>query len=549
MGFGRILAVDDDAIVLRLLEEHLTPLGFEVVCVKDATQAVPKAMAIQPNLVLIDRTLPILNGAEILRAMRAFPQTLGIPVAFLTSDVSENTLIRCIRSGAVDVLHKPLTSGLIRRVAELIDELQQRPWRGVMTPEWMVRVLLRVYQREAREGVLRLNPGTPFEGRAVFEKGALRGAEFGPSHGLDALSEMLGFDEGNWRYESGLPEETTDRHTAPEQSAEPEVVHLAGEQPSKLLLVDDDPDLRRLFRAQLTRAGFVVELAEDGREGVQLARANEYDLMIADLNMPRLDGWGMLRELRADFRTRELPVIFLSAHDDYRETLKAAKSGAWDYLPKTGRADVVIQRSLNALSPRQQADSELMAARSTELELSLVGPRWLLRTIAAHRLTGVLDARDEWASYRVTIREGMPVSARATAGSRESTQMNAMAALLVSRGARGRFVPSPVEETSTFEQSMERLLDLTCAALNELEARAVSSRIQQGGSLEIDPELYSLYRQVSSDRDLLIARAVCEEKVPTHELAVHLSLPPEDIEAGIADLLRRRVIRFVSVNA
>lgn len=539
-----MLAVDDDPIVLSVLEEQLGELGMEVVAVRDAIQAVPRAVALQPDLVLVDRTMSILNGAEIVRALRAFPQTLATPVAFITADRSERTLVRCLRAGAVDVFHKPLTTGHVRRIGELLESLRLRPFRGAPTPEAMVQILLRFYRREAREGVLRLNPGTPFEGRAVFERGELRGAEFGPARGLDAVAEMLAFDDGVWRFEPGLSYEQTDRTTAPSRPIE-EQIHLRGEQRMRLILVDDDPDLRRLFPAQLSRAGFDVELAEDGRDGLQRARAHDFDLMVADLNMPRLDGWGMLRELRADFRTRELPVIFLSAHDDYRETLRAAKSGAWDYLPKTGRADVVIQRCLQALHPRQKAHADVLLGAPMDVDLGVVGPRWFLQTLAAQRVSGVLDAKDDWGSYRFKVREGMPVSAQAIVSAREIAGMDAVGALLVSHGAQGRFAPSRIDEPARFEHDLTRVLDHVCAALNELEARAVSSRIRQGGPLVVDLDLYGLYRRVSNDRDLGIARAICEQKVPTHELAAHLDLPPEDIiEQGVADLLRRQVIRF-----
>ncbi|HZA52446.1 MAG TPA: response regulator, partial [Myxococcaceae bacterium] len=313
---------------------------------------------------------------------------------------------------------------------------------------------------------------------------------------------------------------------------------------TRLLLVDDDPDLRRLFKAQLARAEFEVDLAEDGREGVQLARAREYDLIVADVNMPRLDGWGMLRELRADYRTREIPVIFLSAHDDYRETLQAARCGAWDYLPKTGRADVVIDRAQAALGPRRRAAADLREGLPGEMDMGLLGPRWLLRTLGRQRSTGVLAARDEWASYRIAVRGGAPVLARANAAGRETSGVSAVGAFLVSRGATGEFTPQAVEDPATFDVAMEDLLDATCAALNELEARAASDQIRQAGTVEVDGDLYQLYRRVASDRDLMIARALCEEKLPAQQLAAHLQLPPEIVEAGIADLLRRRVIRF-----
>jgi hypothetical protein len=102
-----------------------------------------------------------------------------------------------------------------------------------------------------------------------------------------------------------------------------------------------------------------------------------------------------------------------------------------------------------------------------------------------------------------------------------------------------------VDDPSTFDLPMEDLLDATCAALNELEARAASTRIRQAGAVEVDADLYRLYRRVSSDRHLMIARALCEEKIPAQQLPSQLKLPPEVVEAGIADLLRRQVIRFV----
>ena len=64
--------------------------------------------------------------------------------------------------------------------------------------------------------------------------------------------------------------------------------------------------------------------------------------------MPRIDGWEMLKLLKADHRTSEVPVVIVSAHDDYRETLRAARAGAYDYLAKTGRSDAYVASALRA---------------------------------------------------------------------------------------------------------------------------------------------------------------------------------------------------------
>src|SRR5207253_16628 len=104
--------------------------------------------------------------------------------------------------------------------------------------------------------------------------------------------------------------------------------------PIKLLLVDDDESLCRMFSTLFTKHGFQVTTAFDGIEGYETALRGEFDTIIADLNMPRMDGWGMLRLLRDDYRTREMPIAFLSCHDDYREQLRAQNAGAQAYFAK-----------------------------------------------------------------------------------------------------------------------------------------------------------------------------------------------------------------------
>src|SRR5690606_23868503 len=108
-----------------------------------------------------------------------------------------------------------------------------------------------------------------------------------------------------------------------------------------ILLVDDDDALCAMFSILFRKHGFEVTTASDGFAGYEAARDGSFDLVVADLNMPRMDGWGMLRLLRDDHRTRETPVAFLSCHDDYRESLKALNAGAQAYFSKSTRLDAL----------------------------------------------------------------------------------------------------------------------------------------------------------------------------------------------------------------
>ena len=87
-----------------------------------------------------------------------------------------------------------------------------------------------------------------------------------------------------------------------------------------------------------------VELAADGREALRLARAQPTDLVITDVMMPRLDGFGLLRELRADERTRHIPIMMLSARAGEESRLEGFQAGADDYLVKPFTARELVAR-------------------------------------------------------------------------------------------------------------------------------------------------------------------------------------------------------------
>jgi DNA-binding response OmpR family regulator len=110
-------------------------------------------------------------------------------------------------------------------------------------------------------------------------------------------------------------------------SASSERVHV--------LLVEDDAVLATMHRVRLEMDGFRVVVAEDGPAGLRLAVELLPDLVILDYRLPGLDGAGVLRALRADERTRGLPVIVLSAFDDPRLMAEGRSLGAAEWLVKS----------------------------------------------------------------------------------------------------------------------------------------------------------------------------------------------------------------------
>jgi CheY-like chemotaxis protein len=101
-----------------------------------------------------------------------------------------------------------------------------------------------------------------------------------------------------------------------------------------LLLVEDHEEIWDFLSRRLRRKGHDVVVANDGRSGVDAVRANRPDLVLMDVNLPVLDGYSAVRELRADEATREIPVIALTAHAMTGDREKAIAAGCTDYHPK-----------------------------------------------------------------------------------------------------------------------------------------------------------------------------------------------------------------------
>ena len=102
----------------------------------------------------------------------------------------------------------------------------------------------------------------------------------------------------------------------------------------RLLVVDDDPVIVELLRINFEIEGFEVLSASDGEEGLRRARAEQPDLVLSDIMMPRLDGLQLLGRLRADPATAELPVVLLSAKAQHAEVEQGMAMGAADYVTK-----------------------------------------------------------------------------------------------------------------------------------------------------------------------------------------------------------------------
>src|SRR5512136_261414 len=153
---------------------------------------------------------------------------------------------------------------------------------------------------------------------------------------------------------------------------------------NRLLVVDDTAANRQLLTNLLTEHGYTVHPASDGELALEFVRTTLPDLILLDIRMPGMDGYEVCCRLKADERTREVPVIFISILEDERDKVKGFREGGVDYITKPFQPEEVLARIQTHLSLRELTErlEHKVAERTGELETA---NQLLRQEIAEHK--------------------------------------------------------------------------------------------------------------------------------------------------------------------
>ena len=113
---------------------------------------------------------------------------------------------------------------------------------------------------------------------------------------------------------------------------------------TRILVVDDEPDIVKLLKSSLEAEGYEVLTAADGEEGFRMAQTEKPDLIILDLLLPKLNGYEVCTKLKQNSNTSQIPVIFVTSLDEMDEELKGFEVGGVDYITKPVIPELVLAR-------------------------------------------------------------------------------------------------------------------------------------------------------------------------------------------------------------
>jgi two-component system, NtrC family, response regulator AtoC len=328
---------------------------------------------------------------------------------------------------------------------------------------------------------------------------------------------------------------------------------------ARILVVDDDDDVRGFLAEALEASGHEVEQAADGEQAYRRLLARGFHLLVTDLKMPRLDGMELLRRLRVE--QPELEIIVLTAHGKVAGAVEAIKLGAFDYLEKPLESPAALRAIVDRAVERRSLRDHAERSREEPLPRlswgapSMVAVEAALRKVAATSAT-VLLLGESGTGKEVAAREIHRQSARA-AGPFVAVNCAALSEHLVESELfgheRGAFTGAVARQRGKLElcEGGTFFLDEVGELKPELQAKLLrvlqERRFERvGGSATIDADVRWV---AATNRDLLHEqRAGRFREDLFHRLAVFpIRMPPlrerrEDIPA-LADALLARIAR------
>ena len=575
MSAARILIIDADTSAAQKVGLALDGAGFPVTwCSFSPGDVVEGLRDFHPELLLVHAELASPQVATLLARLEATP----VPVALLCKDTADQRFVNALRSGVIAQLQEPFSARQhVKELAAIMNGLPERT--GELSGRGAGRELSEIVQhlmRTRRSGGLALGE----DGRAFFVRGVLRAARLRDltmeaalsamtrantswtfSEGADASSalvEFMGEEEAPYVVpKAPRPSEPTPfsplQAEPPPPAAFIEAVPAAApvNDPeaarTPILFVDDDPAVVTMLSGYFSKKGYPVATASDGVEAMHLLTTRSFEMVIADLNMPRLDGWGLLRMVREDLRSHETPIALFSAQDNYRESLRLLHAGAQAYFPKTLRLSALEVQVRELCDPRRRFLRLLPTDGGIQFNFGSLGPQWTLRALTVSGYSGQLDARDSWAHWRLWFEGGRLVQCTSMLGTTSLSGDRALAGFLTSKQAEGSLSRgTPAFDEGFAGHPTASTLTRLVPWLNEEQKRAAEGQLARAKALQVNEDLYRLFITVGPLEWQPMVRMLCEQKLTPAEVMNRLQVTPMQVAAVVRELLRRGVASLQS---
>ncbi len=251
-----------------------------------------------------------------------------------------------------------------------------------------------------------------------------------------------------------------------------------------ILIIDDTPEDIQLLSKTLSEQGYTVRGAVKGQMGIKAAQSIPPDLILLDIRMPELDGYEVCERLKADFQTKDIPVIFLSALDDVWDKVRAFQIGGVDYITKPFQVEEVLARVKNQLLIRQLTKQIIEKSQQLQTQNQQLQQEIIERRQAEEATAAALKTKSEFvANISHELR----------------TPLNVILGLTQILSRYEFIDPKPHEYLKAINRSGEHLLDLIN---NVLELSKI-----EVGKIALNEIIFDLYDFIDSLEEMFQIKA------------------------------------------
>jgi DNA-binding response OmpR family regulator len=404
-----LLLVADAACAARV-RANLTVEQFTIFHAETADDAVRRLHEAKPDLVLVSADLASLPDVDLVRRLKTDPIAPVQHVQVLLPEGASCDQEFLDQASADGAVNEPLTATALEvALRKSVPSPAEKP----VAREGSIDEIAAQIAEEIRRGIA--------ESLRLGKHDQMRVGD--GSQLMAAAWSAIGRVRSHLADQSRSPSDTESQSSSllPPPDTLPEDARTPSVHPSQLLagcrvlVADDDPAVLWFFVGLLREASAHVLQAHNGREALELARRKQPHVIVSDILMPKLDGFGLCRELKRDALLSHVPVILLSWKDDLLQRMRELDAGAAGYLRKEAGSQQILAQLTDVLQPRTLLIAKLRGHAEVSGSLAELGALSMLELVAAERPDAQIVVRDAWNLFEVDIRGGRRLSVTRTA--------------------------------------------------------------------------------------------------------------------------------------
>lgn len=304
----RILIVDDEPDVRAILRATLEG-EYEVLEAHDGLDALEKIERVEPDFVLLDVMMPLMDGFQACEAIRASERFSNVPVMFLSALGSKEGMKKGYGKGANLYLTKPFEPARLKRNIETFFQTNDVTLRRK-------RYTLEELRQRESEGVPPISPGAPL---------------YASPDDPDSMGVTPDLKDDSWQ-RALKTEDASDAQPLAERRPAADAPDPTQPMP-RIMVIDDDSDIHEIIEIALSHVAEIVH-AFDGLEAIQRIVRYQPDMFIIDIMMPKMSGYQLCQSLRSNRALVNTPILMCSAKSTEKDRQFASRMGATDYVTK-----------------------------------------------------------------------------------------------------------------------------------------------------------------------------------------------------------------------